>query len=41
MDRRPIDGNNLRKNHEEYKEFFNSYEIYDHENRTVPFDFTE
>jgi len=37
MDRRPLDGNNLRKNHKEYKIFFNSYEVYDHKNRTVPF----
>ena len=37
MDRRPLDGNNLRKNHKEYKMFFSSYDIYDHQNRTVPF----
>ena len=37
MDRRPLDGNNLRKNHKEFKMFFNSYEVYDHKNRTVPF----
>jgi hypothetical protein len=37
MDRYPIDGNNLRKNHKEYKKFFNSYEVYDHKNRIVPF----
>jgi peptidoglycan/xylan/chitin deacetylase (PgdA/CDA1 family) len=37
MDRHPVDGNNLRKNHKEYKKFFNSYEVYDHKNRTMPF----
>ena len=37
MDRQPLDGNNLRKNHKEYEKFFNSYEVYDHENRTAAF----
>jgi peptidoglycan/xylan/chitin deacetylase (PgdA/CDA1 family) len=37
MDRKPIDGNNLRREHKEYEQFFNSYEIYDHHNRMTPF----
>ena len=37
MDRNPLDGYNLRKDHIEYVKYFNSYEIYDHKNRKVPF----
>jgi peptidoglycan/xylan/chitin deacetylase (PgdA/CDA1 family) len=38
MDRRPIDGNNLRKNRTLYSAFFDTFAVYDHENRLLPFD---
>lgn len=37
MDRKPIDGNNLRKNHNEYKKFFDSKEVYDNGSRKIKF----
>lgn len=38
MDRRPFDGNSLRKRITEYEPFFNTRDVYDHEKRAVKFD---
>ena len=37
MDRKPIDGRTLREFGDYYNHLFNCEEVYDHTNRTVPF----